>query len=217
VSLLAAVPFLGVVTALPSLAWGTRSRLADLEGDIASPVPLYLQTVLIQVVLTGFALVASWGVPVPFALGARPTSTGVLLGCGLVAGWMAVSAVLRPRRPPEVARLARLIRPRTGSHRLLWFLTMAAAALGEEIAYRGVLFGLGASVLGGWWAAALLSAVLFGLAHLAQGWVGLIASAAFGLGLQGLVLVTGGLGVAIAVHLAYDVLVQVVLNTEETA
>ena len=58
----------------------------------------------------------------------------------------------------------------------------------------------------GLWPAALLSALAFGGAHLGQGWCGGFFGMAFGIGLQALCFVYGGLIVAILVHFAYDIL-----------
>ena len=85
----------------------------------------------------------------------------------------------------------------------VWLLTITAAAVSEEFAYRGVLtvilsepFGIAIGSVG--------SAVVFGVSHFGQGWRGAAYSAVFGLSMQSLILVSGGLSLAIIVHLSYD-------------
>lgn len=86
-----------------------------------------------------------------------------------------------------------------------WIAAAVAAAIVEEYCYRGVLTALLGEALG-MWPAVLLSALAFGGAHLGQGWRGAGFSAAFGLALQLLCFMHGGLLAAILVHFAYDML-----------
>jgi membrane protease YdiL (CAAX protease family) len=76
----------------------------------------------------------------------------------------------------------------TGNLRLLLLylpLIWGFAAGGEEIAYRGYLLGRAAAVGGGgrlaWWAAVLVSAVLFGFGHYYKGPSGMVDSGFAGL------------------------------------
>ncbi len=85
----------------------------------------------------------------------------------------------------------------------MWFLAIGAAAICEEYAYRGVLFLLVEQSLPPT-LAGLASALLFGLAHFGQGWRGAILSTLFGLGLQLIVALSGGLFLAILAHLLYN-------------
>ena len=80
---------------------------------------------------------------------------------------------------------------------------MVVAGIGEEFAYRGALTGLLTVVLGPS-AACIVSAGLFGLGHFSQGWRGLVYSTGFALALQGVVFLSGGLLLAIVVHIVYD-------------
>ena len=81
-----------------------------------------------------------------------------------------------------------------------------AAAVAEEVAYRGVLFVLLAEFVTPL-LAALISATAFGLAHLAQGPRGALASAGFGLAMQGLFVLGGPLLLPMLTHLGYDLAV----------
>lgn len=59
-------------------------------------------------------------------------------------------------------------------------------------------------LLRNWWAAALISSLLFALAHLLQGWRSAGVVGVFGFLFHLLVVATGGLYYAILVHFAYD-------------
>jgi hypothetical protein len=85
-----------------------------------------------------------------------------------------------------------------------WLAANLSAAVGEELAYRGALVELLTPWLGSA-AAVALSAALFGLSHLTQGWRGAAFSTVQALALQGLVILGGGLGLAIVAHFAYDI------------
>ena len=89
--------------------------------------------------------------------------------------------------------------------RLLWLAVSLAAGVSEEITYRGVFFLLLHRVTGSVLAAALLAAAAFGLAHVVQGRESVLVIFGIALLAQTLVLVTGTLLVAMAVHVAYDV------------
>jgi membrane protease YdiL (CAAX protease family) len=200
------LPFLlVVVVVLPALAWSSH-RWAHSPGATDAAVPairvLGWQTVVLQTAVAGLAFLAIGGGEIEVIWWSSLTPRSGLLAVGLVAGALLVSW-LEGRRPlgphDSIRRRLREIRPTDP----LWLLATVAAAVSEELAYRGVLTGL----IGLWIglpAGAAVSALAFGLGHLGQGWRGAAFSAAFGLGLQGLVAVSGGLGLAILAHGVYD-------------
>ncbi len=96
--------------------------------------------------------------------------------------------------------------PETALERGLWLGVSLMAAFGEEITYRGVLTSLLERLVGSYALASLLSALLFGLAHMVQGWRSSAVIVLFALGFQALVYATGSLYVAMAVHFVYDVI-----------
>ena len=207
-TLLWAAPFLLVaVVAFPALAVlnSLRSRQASLET--LGRTALYLQLLLIQATLAALGAVAVYGVDLTIAWRARVSPGTLAAAAGLLTLAVLLSLWLRdPRKSsPE---LAKLLVPRTPGDWALWIAGMLAAAIVEEFAYRGVLFGLAARLFDSWIVPAALSAIVFGVTHAAQGWRGVALSGAFGLGFQWLVLWSGGLLLAIVVHLIYDVGVQ---------
>jgi membrane protease YdiL (CAAX protease family) len=87
-----------------------------------------------------------------------------------------------------------------------WIVVACSAGFAEEIAYRGVLFGILMYWIENWWVAALLCAAAFALGHAIQGWKGVLIIFAMSVIFQGLVWYTGTLYVAIAVHAIYDII-----------
>jgi membrane protease YdiL (CAAX protease family) len=192
---------------VPTLAWRTHRQLS--AGVPLPPRPLlYIQILVLQLGLGALALVAASRAGVRpvlrCSLGARSlTGAAVLVGLGLGAAtlrWHYGSKGTRER--------LRSLLPDTRREQALWVAACAAAAVCEELVYRGTLFQLARGALGGYWAPAIVSAAIFALAHLAQGWSAAPMTFGFGLGFQYLVRVSGGLGLAMAAHFTYDLLVE---------
>jgi membrane protease YdiL (CAAX protease family) len=207
---LGALPFLLlVVIALPGLAALTGRRLREMDAADISTRAVYLQTVLTQAVITALGLLALRVTGLTVELVGRVTSSGVTAAAALVTGALALSAWHR-RLGKDSEKVAALLRPRSALDRVLWIGVLAVVAVAEEFAYRGVLFVLLRDVSGTATVAAIASATVFGLAHLAQGWAGAALSALFGLAFQAVAVLSGGLGVAIAAHFVYDLSVELI-------
>lgn len=200
-----ALPFLivgGVL--LPLLAWSSYRYLAT---DSAAPTSLpsleamAVQTIAVQAVVMALAWLALARIELPMSWAsdldaASLLATAVVVLAGLK---MAQLEARRPLGPNETLRR----KLRSAGLTKLWTAAICAAAIGEEYAYRGVLFllmdqSLPPSL------AAFVSALAFGLAHFGQGWRGAIMSTVFGLGLQAIVILSGGLFLAMLAHLLYD-------------
>lgn len=97
-----------------------------------------------------------------------------------------------------------------------WLLGVPALlilAAGEEIVYRAVLFGFLYKLIGDYWIAGGISAIVFAFAHLTHGAASASSIFFMGLGLQGLVYISGGLYAAIAVHYVHNVFNMVAYST----
>ena len=105
---------------------------------------------------------------------------------------------LMPRNTAEIA------------HSLLF---AANAGFSEELFFRLLLPLLIAMVVGNAFAAFLAAAVIFGLVHIYQGWVGIVATTILGLLLSALYLGTGSIWIAIVAHALLDVINLVVRPT----
>ena len=93
--------------------------------------------------------------------------------------------------------------PHTGQElgRFSWL--SLTAGICEEFLFRGLLMGMLAAAFG-LWPAALLSSLVFGLAHAYQGPMGIVRTGAVGLVFALIVVLTGSLYVAILAHVAVD-------------
>jgi len=190
---------------LPYVAWNSWRYLANAseprDEELPSPTALAIQTLVLQGVVLAAALACVLSDRVTVSWPSRMTGTPLLVATGLLVVALGY-ACFESRKPlgPE-DRLRHEIRG--AGLTPPWLAVMATAAVTEELAYRGVLFQLLSGPLPPL-GAALASAALFGLAHLTQGPKGALGSAGFGLAIQWVCHISGGLLLAVLVHLAYD-------------
>ena len=126
---------------------------------------------------------------------------------GLVVYAVAV-VLMRPRWRKAVAdrkRVVELFTPQTTAERSWWLAVSLLAGVSEEITWRGVQSTLVASLVGSPGLGVVISAVMFGAAHLTQGWKSAGIIVLFALGFQVLVWAGGSLYLPMLVHTAYDV------------
>jgi membrane protease YdiL (CAAX protease family) len=107
-------------------------------------------------------------------------------------------------------RVAPLV-PRTPAERRAWVVASVSAGVTEELAYRAFAVAFFASVFGNSniGAIAIASSALFGLAHLYQGWRGVLFTALLGALLTG-VAVASGLVIAMVAHTLIDLRLLIV-------
>ena len=103
--------------------------------------------------------------------------------------------------------------PRNGAETLWTGLLAVNAGISEELFFRLTLPLLIALVTGDAVLAFVAAAVLFGLVHVYQGWVGVLATTALGLLFTGLYLWSGGLALPMALHAGIDLVSLVVRPT----
>jgi membrane protease YdiL (CAAX protease family) len=114
-------------------------------------------------------------------------------------GWQRIS--------DERKEKARRLLPENPAHLRYWIPISLLAGLSEECAFRGLAFVLLARLLGGPVPAMAVCVIAFGVAHMMQGWRGVLGTSIIALVMHGLVYLTGGLYLPIAVHAAYDLIV----------
>lgn len=131
---------------------------------------------------------------------------------GAMAGGVSTSVVIavilaqrnaRRATAPMLGDVAALL-PRNGAETLWTALLAANAGISEEVFFRLLLPLLLALTFGNAVAAFALAGVVFGLAHIYQGWLGVLASFVLGLVMAGLYLGTGNLLAPIAAHVLID-------------
>jgi membrane protease YdiL (CAAX protease family) len=104
------------------------------------------------------------------------------------------------------------ILPATTGERALWVFICIIVAVGEELAYRSVAWGLCYRLTGSYWISAVIISIAFALNHLVQGWGSAGTIFVIGLGLHLLVKLSGGLFTAIAAHFFYDLLAGLIFG-----
>jgi uncharacterized protein len=129
----------------------------------------------------------------------------------LVAGNQWFSLRRLARTPPErrglMGLMASRVMPQNLIERLAFVGLAVTVALCEEILYRGFALTVIERATDSAFAGILGSALLFGIAHLYQGWQGVRTTAVVGLVFAAVTLWTGSIAPAIAAHLVADLLV----------
>jgi len=92
-----------------------------------------------------------------------------------------------------------------------WTLVSLVAGTVEEIMYRGVMLVLWEKILGGWWPAVCVCSLAFALAHFVQGTKAMAVIALLAVADHWVVLASGDLYTAMAIHFVYDLLAGVIL------
>jgi membrane protease YdiL (CAAX protease family) len=167
---------------------------------------LFRSTLIVQLALLGFALITAGRGGWLADLFPRPHASGLSITISIAALMVALGTLpwrWRTKTPAQQRRLYTIV-PHGMREPVRWILLCLMAGVGEEIVYRGVLFGIWHWWTGMWWAAAVISAIAFGFAHMVQGLRSGLLITILALGMQGLVNLTGDLYHAMAVHFIYD-------------
>jgi len=206
---------------LPWMALRSGRRLrAAFDGGEGTTAPtanqVWVSSLLLQVLLLCLAWRVGSGFEYQIFAVPHLSGTALLQAAAALFACLGIRALARlgltadDRRTMMVYRLS----PQTGRERRLQLATIVAASVAEEAAYRGVAFAILWYALGSGWAAAVLSAVAFALAHSVQGWRSAGWVFLVGLVMQGLVVLTGTLVLAMVVHFLYDVIATTLIRAE---
>lgn len=166
----------------------------------------YRNMILVQSVLLGYSIAVARHNEMSL-LGNPPALwiwliSGVYLafiGQRLRGAWRKMNA--------ERKRRARRLLPENPRHLLYWIPISFLAGIGEEIAFRGVAFTTLQDMSGSMTFAVAICVLAFGFAHMIQGWRGVLGTGVIALVMHWIVSVTGGLYLAMAVHVAYDLII----------
>jgi hypothetical protein len=190
---------------VPALAWRSRQRFHDAPHALPPRVRLFQSTALTLVLLG----LLSWLTAAEHDLDLFPPLSSPLVAIAVgVASYGLAVGLMRPRWRTAVLerkRVVQLFMPQTRAERGWWIVVSTVAGVCEEISWRGVQPVLLTTLLGNAVLSAIVCAVIFGVAHVIQGWRSAAAIAAIAIYLQLVVWITGTLVVAMAVHAAYDV------------
>jgi len=190
-----------------------KARWCIRAGDALAKVRLYRQIVIEQVIGT---VVVLWlcfsGAVSPTHLGLGASRSGWLtaasaVGIGTLLLWSGLR--LRPKAQrirEKLSDRAEALLPDTLTEQC-WFAAVSiGAGINEELIFRGFLF---------WYCTlwlphlnslecALVASLIFGMAHLYQGWKGVVSTAFVGLIFAGLYVLTGNLLVPVVAHATAD-------------
>ena len=193
---------------LPALAIRTQQLLGGRRLPLPRP-HFYWQTIVMQVVLYGLALVAAATNLVVLRI--VPRTPRAIWALALFA--VAVFALRRfwPMRSRESkSRLCDLL-PHDRKELMPYLLLCVVAAIAEEVAYRGVAYWLVFRLTRSIPVSVLLVAGAFALGHMVQGWRSVAVIFLFAIGFHAIVILGQSLLPAILVHFAYDALAGLVV------
>jgi membrane protease YdiL (CAAX protease family) len=151
--------------------------------------------------------------------GSRTFVAGVLAGLLIMIALSALqarrSAAIQEKMEKAFLRLS-FVLPLTGVERTWWVFVALTAGICEEILYRGFLihYFLAAPFHAGLTAAVIISALIFGLAHLYQGIAGVISTAILGLLFSAIFLMTGNLLLPMILHALIDLRILLILRPQ---
>jgi hypothetical protein len=190
---------------VPAMAVRSWFRLRNLALPLPNRLRHFRATGATLVALTGLSLWVAYQQDITLFPWRLPPLGAVSAG---VAMYIAAVAFMRPRWRLAVERRVRVVylfMPDNAAERAWWAAVSILAGVGEEITWRGVQTTLLGALVGHYAIAAVLCAVSFGLGHFHQGLRSAAIIAVFALWFQAIVWLEGGLYVAMAVHLAYDI------------
>jgi membrane protease YdiL (CAAX protease family) len=166
-----------------------------------------LRNVVILVGLAAVALVVARRDNIMLFPAFEWTPRLIVSSIAVLVGVVALAEALLLARSPDQRRelWARQIIPGNNAERAVWLVSATVAGATEEIIFRGVLFALLAAITGSVAAAAVVSALVFALAHYRQGWKSMAFIAPTALLFQWLVIYSGSLVPAIIVHAIYNI------------
>lgn len=193
--------------------WAHRRFLERLAREGGAALVREYRTTLIWLLCLGLGAMGLWWLAGRdwAAMGfAAPGGSGIAMG---IAAGALIGLTLRPILIARSGKARAAIRksfgpleailPRDG-RQLRWALVVSVfAGVFEEIAYRGYLMAWFGVWLGPWGALAA-SSILFGLAHLYQGRLGVLVTAVLGALFGWIYLETGSLLLPILLHAALD-------------
>ncbi|MBS1712731.1 MAG: CPBP family intramembrane metalloprotease [Armatimonadetes bacterium] len=170
-----------------------------------------MSVVVSQALMTVTALLASWREGLDLFPAYRFEAWHLALAAAFIVPTLGTLPIRWEWRGREGKRSALWRLPKTSRDLTWWIWVAVIAGVCEEIVYRGVMFQLWERVFGGgWWPSALLCSAVFAVAHAIQGWRSVAIIFFLALANHAIVLWTGGLYTAMAIHVAYDFLAGVV-------
>lgn len=197
--------FIALLVFLMWASFRSRDRIARMTV-LPSRARHFTSTMLVLTlvfVLAALVARAEW-----ITLFPRVAPSLLQIGVGLATA-IGLAACMRPLWLRAVAKGDRRIyffTPSNGRELALWSGVSLCAGIGEETAYRGVLYILLLTLTHSPWAAAALGALIFAGGHAVQSLRSMVIIFFFSLAFQAIALWTGTLYVSMLAHVVYDVI-----------
>jgi len=190
---------------------------AELEGAQLAKIPVYLQSMGMQIVLCVLAYFAGRSEKLTISLTSKFTPTSIGASAGLVVIALGLAWLSQKFSTEKDESTLHHILPDTNVERLIWVLACVVAAFCEEYIYRGVLFNMISTMVIPyttyvWTPAAILSAIVFAFGHGTQGEKAIIQIIPFAVGFQFLAWLSGGLLLPMIAHFIYNILVELLFG-----
>jgi len=195
-----------VLLAMPAL--GVASYFRVRSGKPLPPkMQRYRAVVILQVLLLALTFVVAKKNQVELFGPVWPSIWTWLIALGYLALIsMRLNRAL-PKINSERKKRARLLLPEDWPQMRVWIFISILAGLSEECAYRGLAYIAVGQQTGSRASAVLICTAGFGIAHMLQGWQGVLGTSVIALVFHGLVFLTQGLYLTIGVHILYDLII----------
>ena len=205
--------FVIIAAGLPFLSAMSYKNIKALEAEESNlqlaKTPIYLQSMLLQLVLLVLAYFAARVDKTVIALNSKFTLLSVSASAGFLVIALTVAGLSQKYSTQKEESTLHHLLPDTALDRVMWIIACIVAAFCEEYVYRGVLFHMMQQLSNEIWiAAALLSSIIFAFGHGTQGQKAILQIIPFALGFHALVYVSGGLLLPMIVHFLYNILVE---------
>jgi membrane protease YdiL (CAAX protease family) len=214
-----------VVLAAPWMGclWYQKARKRIANGVPDARIRLYRSIVGEQIITAGVVLVlwrigrvpgASLGLIAP-----RSWAWSIAAVLAIVGALAWSSLRLRPKAEKVRKRLqdsVGALLPNSRQERSWWGAVSLGAGVSEELVFRGFLLYYVSTYLPqvNTWEGVLLTSLVFGLAHIYQGWQGAVSAGVLGLVFAGFYWMTGSLLLPIVIHAAVDSRMLLMLPAE---
>lgn len=190
---------------------------AEMEGMQLAKIPVYLQSMAMQLVLCLLAFFAVKSSDLKFSLNSQWTIITISAGVGLIVLALGLAWISQKFSKEKDESTLHHILPDTAVERIVWVTACVVAAFCEEYIYRGVLFSMIATMLADyttyiWVPAAILSAIVFAFGHGTQGEKAILQIIPFAVGFQFLAWLSGGLLLPMVAHFLYNILVEILFG-----
>ena len=205
--------------------WRGRRRYRTLQSELTGGasdvrIDVYRRMLLHQAAIVLVVLMIAWAGKIPReSIGLVMSGTQVRLVLMLLAAIGISGLFFRWKGDRFVKRMLEMavaILPATPIERW-WFAVLSiGAGVSEELLFRGFLLYYLARYLPDLnvWPQILIASAVFGLAHLFQGWRGILATGALGAVFGLLYAVTGSLFVPVVIHAAIDLRILIVATPQ---